>query len=345
MTVSFSLSEKSLATLDAHGVCALLRACPTDGVASVLLPAVVRWPRVDVAVVRAFLDCWAVAAPSVELTKMLCEVAVEEGGVMARWLLAELAQCDGDAAGALAHWDAVIAAGGAGQLAEALLARSRLLSQAGDSAGALVALREALRCGEFDQGFAVRADRLFARILAKSPGGVAGRPLRIAVLGSGTTTFLVQAVRVAAVRDGFVPVIYEGGYGAWRQEILDEASGLYAFAPEFVLVATSWRDANLADFSASPEEACAGVVGEFKGLWDVLLSRVPCTILQNNFDVPWDDAAGHLGGVVAGARVTCLRELNRALVASAPKGVVVVDVDGVASLCGKARWASARRRS
>lgn len=328
--------------LDARGVCALLHACPVDEVASALLPVVVRWRRVDLGVVRAFLDCWAVSAPSAERTRALCGAA-GEGSVPARWLLAELAQGAGDVAGALEQWDAVVAAGGAGQLAAALLARSRLLLHAGEVAGALVALREALRCGEFEQGFAVRADRLFARILAKTPGGVAGRPLRIAVLGSGTTAFLAQAVRVAAVRDGFAPVVYEGSYGAWRQEILDGESGLYAFAPEIVLVATSWRDANLPDFSASSADACAGVAGELRGLWEVLLSRVPCTILQNNFDVPWDDAAGHLGGVEPGARVACLRELNRVLASTAPKGVVVVDVDGVAALCGKARWASARQ--
>ncbi len=66
-----------------------------------------------------------------------------------------------------------------------------------------------------------------ARVLAALPAGDwARRSLRLAVLGSHTTSPLVTLVEVAAARHGIALTTYEAPYGQYQQELLDPGSGL-----------------------------------------------------------------------------------------------------------------------
>lgn len=182
---------------------------------------------------------------------------------------------------------------------------------------------------------------------ATAVGGAcgAGQVLRIAILGSGTTTFLATALKMVCVRDGFAPEIYEAPYGAFRQEIMNAQSGLYAFAPQFVVIATQGRDAHLPAFAAEGEaEALVeSTLSEWLELWALLLSRLPCTVLQNNFDLDWSDSAGSLGFVEPEGRPRLLLALNEGMRQRAPAGVVVVEADMASALVGKIRWSNARQ--
>src|SRR5471032_2804617 len=50
---------------------------------------------------------------------------------------------------------------------------------------------------------------------------------RIAVLGSLTTDFIAGAIACAVLQEGVFPIIHQAPYGAYVQEILDQASGLH----------------------------------------------------------------------------------------------------------------------
>ena len=60
--------------------------------------------------------------------------------------------------------------------------------------------------------------------------------MRLAVLGSATVSHLLPAIRIAGLRRGIWIDIYEGHYGAYRQDILDPKSGLHAFRPDEILL-------------------------------------------------------------------------------------------------------------
>ena len=68
------------------------------------------------------------------------------------------------------------------------------------------------------------------------------REARIAVLGSFTTHQLVSLVELYLCRGKVKAEIYEADYGTFRQELLDPESDLYRFRPDFIVLATSWRD-------------------------------------------------------------------------------------------------------
>ena len=72
---------------------------------------------------------------------------------------------------------------------------------------------------------------------------VASHPiLRVAVLSGHTAEPLENAVRVASLRAGFFAAVYQAPLASYRQEILDERSGLYAFRPDVVLIAPALAD-------------------------------------------------------------------------------------------------------
>jgi FkbH-like protein len=113
---------------------------------------------------------------------------------------------------------------------------------------------------------------------------------------------------------------------------------LYTFKPDFVLIATHWRDANLTAFSNNTDEEVRRVVHELQQLWKILLQRQPCRIIQHGFNLPAQDSYGHLSGVLPGGRLNMLREINRALVQAAPSPVALLDLDRASAQFGRHKW-------
>jgi len=97
---------------------------------------------------------------------------------------------------------------------------------------------------------------------------------RIAIAGSATTDMIARAVAVAAVQEGFAPLVHQAPFGAWRQEALAPNSALHGFAPDIVVLATDWRDvvADLAlDASAAIVNAATGAaISAHRQAWAAL---------------------------------------------------------------------------
>lgn len=107
----------------------------------------------------------------------------------------------------------------------------------------LAALRDRLGSASPNLPTIFQAGDLIAEATADPATLPPGIPTqRIAVTGAVTIDYLRRAVACAVVREGVLPVLYQGLYGAYVQEILDPGSALNAFAPELVVIATHWRD-------------------------------------------------------------------------------------------------------
>ncbi|MGX5655283.1 HAD-IIIC family phosphatase [Geodermatophilus nigrescens] len=182
-----------------------------------------------------------------------------------------------------------------------------------------------------------------ARQLATLPAQAwARRSVRLAVLGSHTTGHLVPALVTAAASVGVALDVYEGPYGQWQQEILDEASGLAAFAPDVVLLAVDSRELHLPARSEAPAEDLATEVARWTSLWQVLQDRLRATVLQISFVEPPDDEFGSLALTLPGTRRRQVRALDLALGNAAPSGVYLVDAEAVAARVGSATWSDRR---
>jgi FkbH-like protein len=255
------------------------------------------------------------------------------------WMVAKLLESKDVDDRAIAAWSQVINRH-VGPVHEALLSRAGLLEKKELYQDALTDLLKAIE-GQWEYPFLSRAAALFSRIVHKSiPSSI--RKIRLALLSSTTADLFAPLLRLFCFREHIDADIYVGPFDGFRQEILDPASKLYGFSPDIVILATNWRDAHLPAFTDDPEVRIKRVIEEYEHLWQTLLARKPCRIIQNNFDIPVTDSYGHLGATLRGGLTQMLREVNRRLAEDAPLSVTVLDFDGVSAIYGKRRWYDAR---
>src|SRR5262245_15485771 len=111
--------------------------------------------------------------------------------------------------------------------------------------------------------------------------------LRLAILASSTVDHLVPGIRVAGLRRRLWIDVHVGGYGQYRQDLLEAASPLHAFTPEMVLFSLTAREA-IADMplSATAETVHAAVeryVDDLIFLWRKARETLNATIIQQTF--------------------------------------------------------------
>ncbi len=173
-----------------------------------------------------------------------------------------------------------------------------------------------------------------------------GPKVRIAVLGSFTTKQLVALLELQLFAAGVNPQIYEGEYGVFRQEILDPQSQLYDFAPQIVLMATTWRDlAHRPDASSDRAEAHRVLEteqAEWSALWHTMHDRLGSQTIQNNFVLPpWRSFTNHELRQ-HGSLGRYLTMMNLSFADSAPPFVTIHDVDHLSASWGRWSWDDAR---
>jgi FkbH-like protein len=216
----------------------------------------------------------------------------------------------------------------------ALLQAARTEAASGDWPAAARRLRAALRQRP-DYTFHVRAQGILQEI------GVHAAPqrkLRIAVLGSATTSLLIPVLRALCFRDGFDVELYEGMFGAYRQEILTPDSGLYTFAPDVTFIIPTAHDLALPALGADADALIESVVTEHAGLWQDLTRRCRTHVVQHTYDIPVSDSVGTLAARHPGGRRQIIRRLNLALFHAAPPSVSVLDTEQVMAGVGHAAW-------
>ena len=91
---------------------------------------------------------------------------------------------------------------------------------------------------------------LFQRCALKSDRPMV-RSAKVALLGSYTTTQLAAMLCLAANKLGIAVDLYESSYGQYQQDIIDPRSGLYAFGPDIVVIATHEGDLHLPEYSSN----------------------------------------------------------------------------------------------
>ncbi len=169
---------------------------------------------------------------------------------------------------------------------------------------------------------------------------------KLAVLSGFTTTQLSQFVDLYLFAAGVDAEIYEADYGTFRQEILDPSSQLYAFEPQMIFIAASWRDlSHWPDFQDDQEglsKLVEAELADWAGLWQTAHERLGCQIIQNNFDLPaWRALANHEMRH-PGSRNGFIAKVNDAFNEQAPPQVTIHDVEHLSACWGKWAWGDER---
>jgi FkbH-like protein len=210
---------------------------------------------------------------------------------------------------------------------------ARCYQRANDGAQSLAwALRAADAGEDFGTWQAV------ATLVRELPASPIARRARVGVVASYTTTQFVPLLRLAGLLAGVELDIYESAYGQYRQELLDPASALHRFAPDFVVIAVHEGDLGLTDFSSTPQEDVAEELVRWTSLWAANSRWGEGHTVQHNFALPPDEPMGHLAARLPGARSTMMQVLNTRLGEEAGNAVSIVDCERLSALHGKLRW-------
>jgi FkbH-like protein len=221
--------------------------------------------------------------------------------------------------------------------------------QAGDTHRAIHAARELLH-GEGG----VRQMSFLARELETATNWrVPLNSLKVALLSSFSIEFAQPALVVYGFLNGLDIRIYRGGFGQFRQEIIDPSSGLYAYAPDVVVLAvegSDWIPALYCQFLEYWETGFEGLIEqtceETSGLLQKLRSRSSATVLVHNFAPPIFRQAGILDGQKQIGQAQWVHRLNEGLAAVCRRteSAYVIDYAGVAARFGVERWYDERMR-
>lgn len=205
-----------------------------------------------------------------------------------------------------------------------LLVRTKQFSRAAHS------LRHALSLTP-SYSFMVRSEALLIKIL-NSGQWLPRQTIRIALLGSSTTSFLASVLQAACFRDGIHVVLHEGGFANFRQDILDPSSTLYKFRPQAVILLPNHRDLALSPLSQM--SASARFAEDLRSLWGVLQKRNNCHLIQVGFDLPLYASWGGLEETLPGGRVRMINSVNALLSENLPLSVSFCSVAKVSLRLG-----------
>lgn len=178
--------------------------------------------------------------------------------------------------------------------------------------------------------------------------------LRVALLSSCTIELLERPLAAALGHRGFSPAIWTGGFGQYRQDILDDRSPLYAHAPDVVVLHLDGEDV-LQELLRNPfamdAEARVGHAieraAEVGSLVEVLTERLPkATIILNTISAPPVSA---LTGLeynsefgIQDAVTEYNRRLGRLASGGAGSSVIVLDTAALEQSLGSSKWRDSR---
>jgi len=193
----------------------------------------------------------------------------------------------------------------------------------------------------------VQLDRALGRLgLKEAPGFL---PIRLAILASSTVDHLSPAIRVAGLRRKLLIDVHSGGYGQYRQELLDPTSALHHFAPQSVLFSLSARDAiagvPVTASAAEVDETISRFVGDLRSLWRKARQLGNAIVTQQTFINVTEPLFGGYDRIVPGAPARVVAQLNDQLCEAASRDdVLLLDVaraserDGIDAWFDVGRW-------
>jgi FkbH-like protein len=206
-----------------------------------------------------------------------------------------------------------------------------------DAAQAGAGLRE-LATSRMEFAQVSKLDRALGRALEAAGGRLPGlEPVRLAILGSATTSHLPAGIRVAGLRRGLAIEVYEAPYGMYWQELMGAeagASGVAEFRPDAVLLALDARHL------AANEGATADAALELmQACWRRAKASFGRQVIQQTVMPVLPELMGSNEARMTGSPAAIVMEINARLPAvAAAEGVDLLALDRMVLADGLKEW-------
>lgn len=217
-------------------------------------------------------------------------------------------------------------------------------------------------------GGALGASRLLASLWARERGSAAALfvvsryealrdklpllPYRLAILRSFTVEPLIPLLRAAAFAIGVDLTLHVSDFNVYAQEILDQGSELYSFAPDAAILAVQtcdvapelWQDCS----DLTPERGGAitdRVVQSFRDWIAAFRKHSPAQLIVHTLEQPAMMSRGVLDIQSEPSQSETIQKINRGLHQEAAKysGVYLLDYDALVARYGRDLWHDERK--
>ena len=167
----------------------------------------------------------------------------------------------------------------------------------------------------------------------------------IAVLGGSTTDNIVDILELFLLSNGIKPKFYQSEYGQFWQDAMFSNEELDEFNPDIIYIHTSNRNIiNYPTVKMSKEEI-ENILNEqyeyFESMWDNLNKKFNCTIIQNNFEMPFYRILGNKDVYDIHGRGSYLNRLNNRFYdyANSHSNFFINDINYLSASYGLEKWA------
>ncbi len=196
----------------------------------------------------------------------------------------------------------------------------------------------------FDTDYILRKKKAIRReLLARE--GVSYIEKKIAILGGSTTSDIKLILELFLLNYGIKPEFYESEYNKYFEDAVFGNPELDAFEPDLVFVHTTTRNiARYPSVTDTPEQIDALIeetTGRFEQIWQSLAERFGCTVIQNNFELPYFRLLGNSDFSNIHGRINFINRLNDRFCAYAQShgNFFINDINYVSSVYGIKKWA------
>jgi FkbH-like protein len=225
---------------------------------------------------------------------------------------------------------------------ELLIRHAKLARETGDTRRANESLRAALQARP-GPAFYLRHGTFIDKLI-RAAQETQPRRCKIAVLGDAMMELFSPTLRASCYRDGIGAEIYCSNFGSWRQDILNPASELYAFDPEFVVIAPTHNDVDLPPEGGG--EAAAQYMQELSELCRTLEKNSSAKIIQFSLNTPPHASWGGLEEQIPQGRRRLLSKINSEIAETLPPAACFIDSERTSdtggSIFSAEQWHRAR---
>ena len=186
--------------------------------------------------------------------------------------------------------------------------------------------------------------RLRRELLAQNPHAL---HKKIAILGGSTTNEVADQLGLFLLQYGIEAEFYQSEYGQYWQDAMFGSPELDAFHPDIIYIHTTWRNLTdlptTADSAADIDAMLDAQYTHFETMWQALVQKFGCPVIQNNFDRPNYRLMGNRDIWDIHGRSNFISRLNQRFYAYAAshENFYITDIDYLSADYGLTAWGDA----
>ena len=167
---------------------------------------------------------------------------------------------------------------------------------------------------------------------------------KIAILGGSTTSEIKDILELFLLKEGVKPIFYESEFNRYYEDILFENNKLKDFSPDIIYIHTTKVNINHFPAVTDTKEDVLGKfeaeIERFRAIWQEITRKYGCTIIQNNFELPYYRTLGNLDFSDFHGQTNFIMKLNLAFAeySQIHQGFYINDINYLSARFGLDKW-------